>query len=235
MSRQTVIPSAPPDELTFASFEPGGNRALVEAVEAIAEGRRPGTVLYLWGKGGVGKTHLLHACCAAAGALGRPFRYLNCGGLPDARDADVLPAAREPGCLVCLDDLRPPEHDGALELEWLSLYEEVRLAAGNLVVAASGPPGEIGLRTPDLVSRLSAGGVFHLATLDDAGKRRVLLKRSRERGFDMPEPVIEYIMRHHARDTGSLFSLLDRIDSASLSQHRRITIPFLRELLSGQG
>ncbi len=234
MSRQTVIPSASPDELNFDSFDPGGNRVLVEALEAIAGGRRPGAVLYLWGKGGVGKTHLLQACCAAAGVLGRPFRYLNCGGFPDARDPDILTIARESGCLVCLDDLQPPEHGGVLELEWLSLYEEVRRAAGNLVVAAPGPPGDIGLRMPDLVSRLSAGGVFHLVALDDGGKRRVLLKRSRARGFDMPEPVIEYIMRHHARDTGSLFNLLDRLDSASLSQHRRITIPFLRELLSGR-
>ena len=234
MSRQTVIPAASPDELTFASFDSGGNRALAEAMEAIAMGRRPGTVLYLWGESGAGKTHLLHACCAAAGASGRPFRYLNCDGFPHARDAGTMPVSREPGFLVCLDDLRPPEHDDARELEWLSLYEAVRQAAGNLVIAASRPPGELGLKTPDLVSRLAAGGVFHLVALDDAGKRRVLLKRSRERGFDMPEPVIEYIMRHHARDTGSLFGLLDRIDSASLSQHRRITVPFLRELLAGQ-
>lgn len=235
MSRQTVIPVAASDELTFASFDAVGNQALVEALETIAEGRRPGATLYLWGESGAGKTHLLHACCAAADALGRPFRYLAGIGIAPAGDTDILPTDQGPGPLVCLDDLAPPDQDGTMELECLSLYEAVRQAGGNLVVAASRPPAELGLGMPDLVSRLSAGGVFRLTPLDDAGKRRVLVERSRQRGFDIPEPVIEYIMRHHARDTGALLHLLDRIDSASLSRHRRITIPFLRQLLAGRG
>jgi DnaA family protein len=46
----------------------------------------------------------------------------------------------------------------------------------------------------------------------------------------MPEDVVQYILSRYPRDMRSLFDLLDRIDRASLTHQRRVTIPFLREL-----
>jgi len=54
--------------------------------------------------------------------------------------------------------------------------------------------------------------------------------RARNRGFEMPEDVVQYILSRYPRDMRSLFDLLDRIDRASLTHQRRVTIPFLREL-----
>ncbi len=232
MTWQTVIPAGGKDEWTFDNFEAGPNRMLVDFVQSAAEGHRPGQVVYLWGDNGTGKTHLLHSCCVAAGTLSRPFRFLT-GDLPVTdQGLDCMVGFREPGLLVCLDDLHPSAQGEVMEWKWLSLYETVRQFGGNLVVAASRPPKGLGLNMPDLISRLTAGNVFQLQPLDDVGKRQVLLKRARERGFDIPASVVEYILHHHARDTGSLFRLLDRIDGTSLSRQRRVTIPFLRELLA---
>jgi len=36
------------------------------------------------------------------------------------------------------------------------------------------------------------------------------------------------------RDFGSLMTVLDRIDQASLAAKRRVTVPFLRELLEAR-
>lgn len=232
MSHQTVIPSVSADKLTFDTFHAGDNRALVERLRAMSGDSDPGAVVFIWGAPATGKTHLLQAAAGAADASGRPFSFVDCNGA-GARDLEVgLIESLAENVLVCLDNLSRKPGDEDRELVWLSLYEKIRQGRGNLMVAAAGPPTELGLQTPDLVSRLSAGGVYRLAALDDDAKRRVLAGRSRDRGFDIPENVIEYIMRHHARDTRSLFLLLDRIDRASLSQHRRITLPFLRELLT---
>jgi len=73
--------------------------------------------------------------------------------------------------------------------------------------------------------------VFQLHPLDEEGKTAALRARARARGLELSEDVAAYLMRRFARDTHSLFALLDRLDAASLIAKRRITIPFLRELL----
>ena len=223
LNRQSVIPSSSSEELTFASFHVGVNLPLVQALEMLSEGKNPGAAAFFWGPSGSGKSHLLEACCHKARERGRRYHFVS-GIAP--------PPSPESGALVCLDDVGIGTVDPAQELGWLSLYELLRQGEGNLIVAASKPPADLGLSTPDLVSRLSSGGVFHLQPVGDKDKRYILANRAQQRGFDLPEQVIEYIMRHHARDAASLFSLLDRLDHASLSQHRRITVPFLRDLLN---
>ena len=235
MNRQSVIPSGSVDALTFAAYHAGENRALLELLQAMARGQHPGAVVFIWGAEGTGKTHLLQATAGAADAEGRPFLFIDCESTDAARVDSATIATLPENVLVCLDNLGQGTGNTEQELLWLSLYERIRQGNGHLVVAASKPPPELALKTPDLVSRLSAGGVYRLVPLGDDSIRRVLAERSQARGFEIPEKVMEYIMRHHARDTRSLFQLLDRIDRASLSQHRRITIPFLRELLTDPG
>ena len=98
------------------------------------------------------------------------------------------------------------------------------------VCAANVPPARLGLRLPDLTSRLAWGTVYALQSLDDAEKLEAVRLRAHNRGFEMPEDVVQYILSRYPRDMRSLFDLLDRIDRASLTHQRRVTIPFLREL-----
>ena len=116
------------------------------------------------------------------------------------------------------------------ETALFSLTERMRAAGGMQVCAANVPPGRLGLRLPDLTSRLAWGTVYALQPLGDAEKLEAVRLRARNRGFEMPEDVVQYILSRYPRDLPSLFGLLDRIDRVSLTQQRRVTIPFLREL-----
>ena len=84
---------------------------------------------------------------------------------------------------------------------------------------------------PDLQSRLSWGPVLQLKELDDADKMAALQLRAKGRGFDLPDEVAQFLMRRSPRDMSSLFALLDRLDEASLVQQRKLTIPFVRNLI----
>jgi len=112
------------------------------------------------------------------------------------------------------------------------LYNRVRDAGGRLVVAGEAGPAGSGFDLVDLASRLAWGPVFHLQELDDAGKRQALFRRAAARGVEMPDEVANYLISRCPRDMGSLFRLLDRLDEASLSAQRRLTIPFVRALIS---
>src|SRR5512145_628881 len=85
------------DSARFASFVPGPN----EEVCAVLQGPAAPRVVWLWGRAGTGKSHLLQAACAAAGARNETAAYVD---LALAPSADLLE-----GCdtlaLVCLDGL----------------------------------------------------------------------------------------------------------------------------------
>ena len=70
-----------------------------------------------------------------------------------------------------------------------------------------------------------------LDPLDDSGRAEVLRLRAQRRGLQLEDAAIDWLMRRVDRDLASLTALLDRVDRASLAAKRRITVPFLREVL----
>jgi len=59
-----------------------------------------------------------------------------------------------------------------------------------------------------------------------------LQTRARLRGLELPEETAVYLQRHYPRDMNSLMGLLDTLDLASLAEQRRLTVPFIRAVLS---
>jgi DnaA family protein len=84
---------------------------------------------------------------------------------------------------------------------------------------------------PDLRSRLAQCARVVLMPLDDEGRRRVLRERAQRRGLVLEDAALEWLLRRVGRDLGGLTALLDRLDRASLAAQRRVTVPFLREVL----
>ena len=185
--------------------------------------------LFLWGAAGVGKSHLLQAACQQAAESQRAVAYL-----PMTELLDLSPGifeGLEQMSLVCLDDAQlitgKPEWDEAL----FHFYNRMRDAGGSLLVMADVAPSALAVTLPDLRSRLLWGPVLQLAELDDAGKISALQLRANGRGFELPDDVAQFLIRRSARDMPSLFALLDRLDEASLVQQRKLTIPFVRNLI----
>ena len=215
------------DPPSFDNFVPGRNAPAVHAVRESAAGRGD-RYLYLAGPAGVGKTHLLVAAARAAEGF-----YLDPGGEPGVGPAvtEGLEAAR----LVCLDGVgaaaRRPDWEEAL----FRLFDALESAGTPLIAAGRAPPGRLGLRLPDLASRLASGPVLGLAALDETALARVLVGRARARGIELPPPVTAYLMTRERRDVQHLLALLDRLDRHSLAAQRPVTIPFVRSLLGRSG
>jgi len=185
--------------------------------------------LFLWGSTSVGKSHLLQAACQYAAEHQRSVAYL-----PVAELTELSPEifdGLEQMSLVCIDDLQLIVGNAEWDEALFHFYNRMRDAGGCLLVAADTAPSALNTQLPDLQSRLVWGPVMQLAELDDAGKIAALQLRAKGRGFDLPDDVAQFLMRRSARDMGSLFVLLDRLDEASLVQQRKLTIPFVRNLI----
>jgi len=217
------------DRADFSSFVVGPNLEAVKRLEFAVNGKSSDGSIYLWGGTGSGKSHLLQAACRLAAERERSSLYLS---LRDyATLAPELLDGLEKLNVVALDDVECVAGLAEWEAALFHLYNRAFESGAQLVFGAATAIAGAGIQLADLRSRLAWGFVFHLAELSEADKALALQKRAQLRGFDMPENVASYLLRHCQRDMRSLFVLLDQLDSATLAQQRRLTVPFVRDLL----
>jgi len=190
------------------------------------------TALYLWGGAGVGKSHLLAASCHWASGHGLTCGYVS---LREVRHygPDLVADFHSLAC-VALDDIQQVAGDPAWELALFSLLNSMMENECKLIIAATQPPRGLAWQLNDLQSRLSASTVFHVQPLDDDGKRLALQQYAHDRDMPLSDEVISYLFRHYCRDMHTLNSVLEKLDMASLSEGRRITVPFVKSVLGEQ-
>ncbi len=70
-----------------------------------------------------------------------------------------------------------------------------------------------------------------MQALDEAERAAALQLRAGHRGIDLPDETAVYLLRRVSRDMASLYAMLDRLDLEALRAKRRLTIPFVRDVL----
>jgi DnaA family protein len=226
--RQLPLPVRLRASSVFGSFYPGPNAAAVQQLQMLQAGQRP-PVVWLYGPPGVGKTHLLQALCARAGAQQQAAAYLSLREWA-GQDAEVLSGC-ESLSFVCLDDAEVIAGNAAWERALFRLYTELEETGGRMIFAADAPPAATAIQLRDLASRLSAGSVLRLQALSDDEQIAALQLRAAQLGLELPFDVAQLLMRRLPRDMTTLCAMLEKLDEASLATQRRLTVPFVRDLL----
>ncbi|HEY4973209.1 MAG TPA: DnaA regulatory inactivator Hda [Steroidobacteraceae bacterium] len=218
------------ERAVFDSYVAGPNAAIVQQLRTLAGGTTAG-VYWLSGPAGVGKTHLLQASCALARAAGLEAAYLPLPQLM-AMGPETLEgwqAAR----VVALDDLAVIAGRRDWEQGLFRLHREVEERGALLLAAAVAPPLLLRFSLPDLGSRFAAATLLPLRALDESEQREALRLRAQLRGLELPEETALYLQRRFRRDLSTLYALLETLDAAALQAQRRLTLPFIRQVLAG--
>jgi DnaA family protein len=225
--RQLPLGVRIPDRAVFASFLPARNSQLVAHLEKVARGDVAGTS-WVCGPRGSGKTHLLQATCVASSG-GRRAGYFPLSEF-EPLGVEALEGLTQLEC-VCCDDI-----DGVVgKLEWeralFGLMREIDERGAGLVVAAQAPPALLPWLLPDLGSRFGASAVFQLRALDEAEQVQALQLHAQQRGFELPDETAHWLQKRYPRDMRTLHTLLDKLDEAALVAQRKLTVPFIRDVL----
>lgn len=226
---QLSLPLSLPDDETFNSFYAGENASLLSAIQ-VAINQPHGSYLYFWSRDGGGKSHLLHAACAEVSSKDRAVGYV-----PLDKRAWFVPdvlEGMEHLSLVCIDNVQCIAGDEEWEMALFNLYNRI-LETGKtcLLITGDRPPRQIPLKLPDLASRLDWGQIYKLHPLSDDEKIQALQLRAKLRGFELPEDVGRFILKRLDRQMRTLFDMLDRLDHASIVAQRKLTIPFVKDIL----
>jgi DnaA family protein len=228
MSRQLALAVQLNDEATLADFCWGNNSLLQQQlIQTLnGEGER---LIYIWGTEGSGKSHLLQACCQAVNT-NQSAVYLP---LKTFREwsSDVLEGMDEQ-TWICIDDLEVIATDTAWEEALFHLYNRIRdNGRTTLLISGNQAPVNMPIRLQDLRSRLGWGLVVQLNELSDEDKIKTLKLHASKRGLMLPTSVGQFLLNRCARNMHDLSTLLNRLDEASLMAQRKITIPFVKDVL----
>ena len=215
--------------LRFETFHAGANAEAVAALAELADGARRAP-LWLYGPAGSGRSHLMQAACARAGARGLTAAWLPLRAV--RAEGPGLLAGFERLDLVALDDVDAVAGTAGWERALFTLYNELLERHGRLAVAANAAPAALAFTLPDLASRYAAAEVHRLLPLDEAEQAEALRRRAKHRGLELPEETLTYLTRRAPRDFAALCRLLDELDLESLATRRRLTVPFVRDWLA---
>lgn len=219
------------DDCTFDNFYPSSenNQQVLAALKNFAAGQNEKNIV-VWGAPGSGLTHLLQAVCHQVWARKRSVQYLPLREMIGFSAEDICEGLEEAE-FVCLDGVDQICGVREWEKALFHLYNNIRDAGHNLLISSHTSPPSLPIVLADLRSRVLGCVRYHVESLSDSGKQTALIKRAAARGLELPEDVARYILTRASRDTNDLFDLLNTLDEASLQHQRKLTIPFVKEVL----
>ncbi|SFR38400.1 regulatory inactivation of DnaA Hda protein [Pseudidiomarina maritima] len=213
-----------PDDETFATFVRGANQELIQVLQQLPDG-----LTYLWGAEGVGKTHLLHALCANTEEA---VMYVPLAELHDQVQPQILQGL-EHYSLICLDDIDAISANENWCFELFALLNRVKDAGrGCIVITAKHAPSHLQVAIADVHSRLQWGLSMHVHALTDEDKARALQVRAKALGLHLADDAAQFMVQRLGRNMRSLLVCLARLDRASIAAKRRLTIPFIKDVLA---
>jgi DnaA family protein len=227
--RQLILGVQLKERATFASFLTARNVELVAHLRNVATA--PAGATWIAGPHTAGKSHLLQAVCAEVGAGKRaaylPLESLLPFGPASLEGADTLDVA-------CFDDVQTVAGLADWEERLFSLWQRALERGNTLLFAARENPAQVEFGLPDLKSRLASSAVFAVRELNDEEQLEALYLRAHLRGFELPPETAKYLQRRFPRDMRTLCEILDTLDDAAFAAQRRITVPFIRDVVDGK-
>lgn len=227
MAKQLLLNIKLNDQSHFENFYFTENALAVHTLKHFSHMQE--SFIYLCGKKGVGKTHLLQACCHEYQLKSCPIIYVPLKQ-HSTFSPDILKGLDHVD-LVCLDDVDAILTQPAWEEALFHCYNTLQQSEKKLIISAGILPKHLSCILPDLKSRYMQGLILSLQELTDTEKFIAVHMRIKNRGLIVNDDVITFLMNHYPRNLKALFHALDQLEEASLRQQRRLTIPFIKRWL----
>lgn len=217
-------------DATFDNFMEGQNALLIQALKGLSSGQSE--FLYFYGDSGSGKTHLLQAL---AHSMSDQQNY-NLAYIPldsDALSPQLLASfeAFDGVCLDAFDSILSRENSREWQEALFHFYNQLRDQGKSLIIAASEAPSGLAISLADLKSRLGAMFIHEIKPLSDEDKLIYIKRKAQEKGLSLTDDLANYLLSRGKRDLASLNQALDKLDAASLQAQRKVTKPFIKEVL----
>lgn len=226
---QLPLPIHQLDDESLDNFYSDNNTLLLNSLRQNFDTLKQ-PIFYLWGEQSSGKSHLLKAVARHFLETQRSALYV-----PLTQASHFAPAVLEDLeqlNVICLDDLQAVIGQAEWEIALFDLINRIKETQKTLLlISADQSPSALQPRLPDLASRLNWGEIYRLNPLTEEQKILVLQQNARQRGIELPDDTANFLTKRLNRDMHTLINTLIQLDKASLQAQRKLTIPFVKEIL----
>lgn len=184
----------------------------------------PSVALVLFGPAASGKTHLLQVWKNESNAVEI---------LPEKITSLAADKVLGASTVVMVDNIQQMIGNEAAENALFHFYNLINERGGRLLMTADKPVAAWPVTIPDLKSRLLASPAVAVGSPDDELMAVVLSKLFSDRQIFVPQGVVEFILPRVERSFLALRDIVNRIDRKALAEKKAVTIPLVRDLISG--
>lgn len=121
------------------------------------------------------------------------------------------------------------------EEELFHAWNDAQIRRRPLLIVAAAPPPVWQIELPDLRSRLAATPHVSIDNPDDELIADLVTKCLADRGIVVPSDLTGYLVPRIERSYVAVQQVVDLLDQAMLSTHRRMTVPVARRALMEAG
>ncbi|MFN0065055.1 MAG: chromosomal replication initiator protein DnaA [Chlamydiales bacterium] len=174
--------------------------------------------IYIFGRSGTGKTHLMMATANILIERGLKATYAR----SDTFTEHVVKAIRTGEMqafrkayrnvdALLIDDIEVFSRKGATQEEFFHTFNTLHVEGKQIILSSSCPPQELKHIEPRLVSRFEWGISVPLQMLNSEEMRTVLLDRSKKMEFPLANEIIEFLLETFSNNTKTLLRALEAL------------------------
>ncbi len=174
--------------------------------------------IYLYGRSGSGKTHLLMACMHALKQVGKKALYVRADTFTEhvveairtAEMQNFRKAYRNIDVLL-IDDIEVFSRKAATQEEFFHTFNTLHVEGKQIILTSGLPPAELKFIEARLTSRFEWGIVLPLLMPTRDQMRTILIQRSQKVNFTLEEPIIAFLLETFGSNTKVLLRALDAL------------------------
>lgn len=169
-----------------------------------------------------GKTHLAWLFSEKSNA-----KVYSMSEIKDEIFSDVVPI----NSALVIDNIDGGIGDWVLEENLFHIINYAIECNTKLFFTTTVPLNNLEFQVVDLKTRLLSFPVANIYAPDDDLLKVLLVKQFMERGIVVDVDVIEYIVKRIERNASYVKCFVDRADLLSVSEKKKITIPFIKKII----
>ncbi len=174
--------------------------------------------IYLYGRSGTGKTHLLMAAAAQLQQMGKNACYVRAETFTEhvvdaIRSAEMQTFRKTYRGIdaLLIDGIELFSRKGATQEELFHTFNTLHVEGKQIILSAGLPPNDLKFIEPRLVSRFEWGIVIPLHMPGKEQLRTILIQKAAKLSFELPEVLLTFLLDTFGNNTKNLLRSLEAL------------------------
>jgi len=239
-ARQLILDFPSQPEYLFSNFvvSDGSKTAFNAAHLLCSRANHSFNSLYLFGGKNLGKTHLLISIGNQSVSMGKKALYVHGADFVKKTDENSNGSSSQfisilsNVDLFLLDAVDHIEGEIASQEKLYLIFNSLTSKGKKIAFAGNLSPKNLKSTESYLTSRFQWGMSAELKPIDDETTSKIIAKLAKDVRLVLPNKVIEYLLTRMPRDFISIKHTITKINHASYTQQKKVTIPFIKATLN---